>query len=94
MHQIIVASDGALSVSFVIEFDDIKKELNHTDLVLLDKNLDECSTSSQEVINLVKSQKKDISIIIMSGSKDEALDDYPFLLKDEFLAEKLISKFC
>lgn len=94
MHQIMVTSDGAMSVSLVTEFENLKYEINKTDLVLLDKNLDECPMSSQEVINLVKSQSKNVNVVIMSGSEDGAIDDYPFLLKNEFLAEILISKFC
>lgn len=94
MHQITETSEGALKVSFLSQTENLDDYLGHADLILLDKNLDECSLTSYDVLNVLEQNGEKGKVIIMSGSEDSEIENYPFLLKNEFLAEKLVANYC
>ena len=54
-----------------------------------------CSKNNlHDVLNVLEQNGEKGKVIIMSGSEDSEIENYPFLLKNEFLAEKLVANYC
>ena len=92
MHQISELSNNQWKTHFISDNRNIQDLLSKIDMILVDKNLDDCAFDSNSIIKEIQLNYPTIKIIVISGSPlEDNKVEYPFLLKDDDLVQNIFS---
>lgn len=91
-HQISELTNRQWVCHFIQDNNNIADLLSRVDIILIDKNLDNCKYDSQTTIHQIHEKHPNLKIIMISGSQEtEKQQEIPFILKDESIAKNITS---
>lgn len=91
--QISDFTNNEADVLYISDTNHVKLNLEGHDIILIDKNLENCSYSSEQVISFFEEVGMGDKIIIISGTIPSEELSKPFLIKSENLAKILVSQY-
>ena len=90
-HQITELTNRQWVCHFLPDNRNVKDILPHIDLVVVDKNLDDCTFDSDTIIKRVLQNYPEVKIALMSSSDLKKSIRLPFFKKDEKIAKNIMS---